>query len=171
MNNVVLDCGEIDDFAERMTDLVVAIVQPEHTNLFAVELARLSAGKREDRLADLDSKLTGRVGDRSGGDFLDPVDDRQPNRTPSAVETTEQQDRNGFWPGVHGRSFGNPGGALLGPELPPADLGQPGWIEQQDRAAVVGERRSSIKSGGHNGRRRWLDDQLLVVVDAVHRQG
>ena len=40
-------------------------------------------------------------------------------------------------------------------------------IEQQDRAAVVGERGAGIEAGGHHRRRGRLDHQFLMIVDRI----
>ena len=61
--------------------------------------------------------------------------------------------------------------ALLHFELHAADLGEADRVEQQDRAAVVGQRGSGIKPGGHHRGSRRLHHQLLMVVDAIDRQG
>ena len=44
-------------------------------------------------------------------------------------------------------------------------------IEQEDRAAVVGQRGAGIDTGRHDRGRGRFDHQFLVVVDMIDRQG
>ena len=55
-------------------------------------------------------------------------------------------------------------------QLDAADLGQAGRVEQQDRAAVVGQGGAGIEAGRHHRRCGRLDHQFLMVVDAVDGQ-
>ena len=60
--------------------------------------------------------------------------------------------------------------ALLRLEADAADFGEAGGVEQQDRAAVVGERGAGVEPGRHHRRRGGLDHQFLMIVDAVDRE-
>ena len=60
--------------------------------------------------------------------------------------------------------------AFLHFEADAADFGEPGGVEQQDRAAVVGQGGAGIEAGRHHRGRGGLDHQFLMVVDAVDRE-
>src|SRR5258705_203138 len=79
-------------------------------------------------------------------DSLTLTDTGEPDGTPSAVRAAEQQHRNGSGASVRHRAFGNPRRALLCFKLDAADFGKARRVEQQNRAAVVGEGGSGIKA-------------------------
>jgi hypothetical protein len=68
----------------------------------------------------------------------------------------------------HLRAFGDPRRTLLGFEPYAAHFGEPGRIEQQDRAAVISQSRSGIESRRHDRRSGGFHHKLFVVVDPVH---
>ena len=113
--------------------------------------AEVAPASGKDRFAKLNPKLPRRFRDAGSGHFLDPVDDREAQCAAAAVETAEQKHRRRLR-NCCCRSFGDPGGALLHFKLDAADLGDARRVEQQDRAAVVGERRSGIETGCHHRR-------------------
>jgi len=91
-------------------------------------------------LADRDAQLAGAEADRLGRHILDPLHDHDRNRAPAAGQGAEQQQARlalgfrfflGFAQGLVELAFG---------ERDSGALGDARRIEQQDRAAVVGER-------------------------------
>jgi hypothetical protein len=166
MDHIIIDGREVDDLTEGITDLVLAITQAEQAKLVIAKLCARSASQRKNGISDLDSELAGSRSDRGDGHFLDPINDRETERTAGTIETAEEQNRDRPWAAAC-RTIGDPRSALLRFELNAADFGQPGGVEQQDRTSVIGEGRSGVKASGHDRRGGRLHDQLFMIVNAV----
>ena len=65
------------------------------------------------RFAELDAKLTRGRSDRLGRDLLDPIDNREAERTAAAVQAAEEQNRDGPRTAVDRRPLGNARRTLL----------------------------------------------------------
>ena len=170
VDDVIVDRREVDDFGEGVADLVRAVVEAEQANLVLAKLGVGSSGKRKYGISDLHPKLTGRLLDRARSAL--PRSGRRPRgearggcrRAPRNSSTAVAFDAAAAGPSAirAERSCAS--------SLTPPTWASAGGVEQQDRAAVVGERGSGIKSGRHDRRSGGLHDQLLMVVDPVDRE-
>ena len=119
------------------------------------------------RVAERDAQPAGAELDRFGRHVLDPLDHGDRHQRACAPSRVRNSSAGGPSPRPPA------GAARLRPRrrcrwsASPALAAMPGRIEQQDRPAVVGERRAGIEAGGHHRRRGRLHHQFLMVVDRV----